>query len=31
MSTTVIVSGVRTPFGKLGGTLSRLTAAELGG
>lgn len=31
MSTTVIVSGARTPFGKLGGTLSRLTAAELGG
>ncbi|MGI1832219.1 MULTISPECIES: acetyl-CoA C-acetyltransferase [Bacillus] len=31
MSTTVIVSGARTPFGKIGGTLSRLTAAELGG
>lgn len=31
MSTTVIVSGARTPFGKLGGALSGLTAAELGG
>ncbi len=31
MSKTVIVSGARTPFGKLGGALSRLTAAELGG
>ncbi|SDK15864.1 acetyl-CoA C-acetyltransferase [Sediminibacillus albus] len=28
---TVIVSGARTPFGKLGGTLSPLTAAQLGG
>ncbi|MEI4790589.1 acetyl-CoA C-acetyltransferase [Bacillus sp. FJAT-53060] len=31
MSTTVIVSGARTPFGKLGGSLSSLTAAQLGG
>ncbi|MCK1971664.1 acetyl-CoA C-acetyltransferase [Bacillus safensis] len=31
MSTTVIVSGARTPFGKLGGALSGLSAAELGG
>ncbi|UYO37309.1 hypothetical protein NF868_15640 [Bacillus zhangzhouensis] len=31
MSTTVIISGARTPFGKLGGALSGLTAAELGG
>ncbi|WP_100374213.1 acetyl-CoA C-acetyltransferase [Bacillus sp. FJAT-45037] len=28
---TVIVSGARTPFGKFGGALSRLTASELGG
>ncbi|MEC2075984.1 acetyl-CoA C-acetyltransferase [Metabacillus fastidiosus] len=31
MTKTVILSGARTPFGKLGGTLSALTAAELGG
>ncbi|WP_099360876.1 acetyl-CoA C-acetyltransferase [Fredinandcohnia onubensis] len=31
MVKTVIVSGVRTPFGKLGGSLSSLTASELGG
>ncbi|MEH7383859.1 acetyl-CoA C-acyltransferase, partial [Bacillus sp. JJ1521] len=31
MGKTVIVSGVRTPFGKLGGSLSSLTASELGG
>lgn len=31
MSRTVIVSGVRTPFGKFGGGLSSLTASELGG
>ncbi|MGG3888466.1 acetyl-CoA C-acetyltransferase [Metabacillus fastidiosus] len=31
MTKTVILSGVRTPFGKLGGALSALTAAELGG
>lgn len=31
MGKTVIVSGVRTPFGKLGGSLSSLTATELGG
>ncbi|MFT4415351.1 acetyl-CoA C-acetyltransferase [Fredinandcohnia humi] len=31
MGKTVIVSGVRTPFGKLGGSLSTLTASELGG
>lgn len=31
MSRTVIVSGARTPFGKLGGSLSDLTAAQLGG
>lgn len=31
MRKTVIVSGARTPFGKLGGTLSSLTASELGG
>ena len=31
MSKTVIVSGVRTPFGKFGGGLSSLTASELGG
>ncbi|GAJ38441.1 acetyl-CoA C-acetyltransferase [Saccharococcus caldoxylosilyticus] len=31
MRKTVIVSGVRTPFGKFGGALQPLTAAELGG
>ncbi len=31
MKRTVILSGVRTPFGKLGGALSALCAAELGG
>ncbi|MGC4377305.1 acetyl-CoA C-acetyltransferase [Fictibacillus sp. Mic-4] len=31
MGKTVIVSGVRTPIGKLGGTLSSLTAFDLGG
>jgi acetyl-CoA C-acetyltransferase len=31
MGRTVILSGVRTPFGKLGGALSSLTASELGG
>lgn len=31
MERTVILSGARTPFGKLGGALSTLTAAELGG
>lgn len=31
MGKSVIVSGVRTPFGKLGGSLSALTASELGG
>lgn len=31
MRKTVIVSGVRTPFGKMGGSLSSLTATELGG
>jgi acetyl-CoA C-acetyltransferase len=31
MGKTVIVSGVRTPFGKLGGALSALTASDLGG
>ena len=31
MTETVIVSGARTPFAKLGGALSTLTAAELGG
>jgi acetyl-CoA C-acetyltransferase len=31
MEKTVIVSGVRTPFGKFGGALQSLTAAELGG
>ncbi|WP_353854310.1 acetyl-CoA C-acetyltransferase [Bacillus sp. Bos-x628] len=31
MSRTVIVAGARTPFGKLGGSLSSFTAAELGG
>ena len=31
MNKTVIVSGVRTPFGKFGGGLSSLTASELGG
>lgn len=31
MGRTVILSGVRTPFGKLGGSLSSLTAAQLGG
>ncbi|MFP5107273.1 acetyl-CoA C-acetyltransferase [Neobacillus sp. C211] len=31
MGRTVILSGVRTPFGKLGGTLSSLTASKLGG
>src|SRR5690606_27778419 len=31
MGKTVIVSGVRTPLGKLGGSLSSLTATELGG
>ncbi|OZM56747.1 acetyl-CoA acetyltransferase [Lottiidibacillus patelloidae] len=31
MSKTVILSGVRTPFGKFGGALSSFKAAELGG
>ncbi|MCA1032137.1 acetyl-CoA C-acetyltransferase [Bacillus timonensis] len=31
MGKTVILSGVRTPFGKFGGALSSLTASELGG
>ncbi|WP_408008664.1 acetyl-CoA C-acetyltransferase [Pseudalkalibacillus sp. A8] len=31
MGKTVIVSGVRTPFGKFGGALSSLTASQLGG
>lgn len=31
MTKTVILSGVRTPFGKLGGALSTLTASQLGG
>src|SRR5699024_8907712 len=31
MRKTVIVSGARTPFGKLGGSLSTLTASEIGG
>lgn len=31
MKRTVILSGVRTPFGKLGGALSLLTASQLGG
>ncbi|KRD95161.1 acetyl-CoA acetyltransferase [Bacillus sp. Root239] len=31
MGKTVIVSAVRTPFGKLGGSVSELKAAELGG
>ncbi|TDK63943.1 acetyl-CoA C-acetyltransferase [Bacillus salipaludis] len=31
MRKTVILSGVRTPFGKMGGTLSSFTASELGG
>ncbi|MRX71107.1 acetyl-CoA C-acetyltransferase [Bacillus lacus] len=31
MGRTVILSGVRTPFGKFGGALSTLTAAQLGG
>lgn len=31
MGKTVILSGARTPFGKFGGALSSLTAAELGG
>ena len=31
MNRTVILSGVRTPFGKLGGAISSLTASELGG
>ena len=31
MVRTVILSGVRTPFGKLGGTLSSFTASQLGG
>ncbi|MCL6570138.1 MAG: acetyl-CoA C-acetyltransferase [Bacillus sp. (in: Bacteria)] len=31
MGRTVILSGVRTPFGKLGGTLSSFTAPQLGG
>lgn len=31
MNRTVILSGVRTPFGKLGGAISSLTAPELGG
>ncbi|RFU70858.1 acetyl-CoA C-acetyltransferase [Peribacillus saganii] len=31
MAKTVIVSGVRTPFGKFGGGLSSLTASQLGG
>jgi acetyl-CoA C-acetyltransferase len=31
MGKTVILSGVRTPFGKFGGSLSPLTASQLGG
>ncbi|RHW40226.1 acetyl-CoA C-acetyltransferase [Neobacillus notoginsengisoli] len=31
MARTVILSGVRTPFGKFGGALSSLSASELGG
>lgn len=31
MGKTVIVNGARTPFGKLGGALSSLTASDLGG
>jgi acetyl-CoA C-acetyltransferase len=31
MGRTVILSGVRTPFGKFGGSLSSLTAVQLGG
>ncbi|PLS18370.1 acetyl-CoA C-acyltransferase [Bacillus sp. M6-12] len=31
MGKTVIISGVRTPFGKFGGGLSSLTASQLGG
>lgn len=31
MGRTVILSGVRTPFGKFGGSLSSLTAGQLGG
>ena len=31
MARTAIISGARTPFGKLGGALSALTAAQLGG
>ena len=31
MTRTVIVSGVRTPFGRFGGGLSSLSAAQLGG
>lgn len=31
MAKTVIVGGARTPFGKLGGKLSSLTAPKLGG
>lgn len=31
MTKTVIVSGARTPFGKFGGSLSALSASELGG
>ncbi|MDQ0974424.1 acetyl-CoA C-acetyltransferase [Neobacillus niacini] len=31
MGKTVILSGVRTPFGKFGGVLSSLTASQLGG
>jgi acetyl-CoA C-acetyltransferase len=31
MGKTVILSGVRTPFGKFGGSLSSLTASQLGG
>ncbi|MCK2018779.1 acetyl-CoA C-acetyltransferase [Peribacillus frigoritolerans] len=31
MAKTVIISGVRTPFGKFGGGLSSLTASQLGG
>ncbi|MFY4775287.1 acetyl-CoA C-acetyltransferase [Metabacillus sp. RGM 3146] len=31
MGRTVIISGARTPFGKLGGSLQSLTASELGG
>ena len=31
MGKTVILDGARTPFGKFGGTLSGLTASQLGG